>query len=116
MSEFTPFNPGKPERTQIDLPDTQDPIELAKAGVPYLLKRAIELAVDSDKLAAISGVLQICLDRAYGKPAQAMTVNSHITGDKLIPDKLVIELVSPRPAMLQHGDVIDHDRTITLNS
>lgn len=54
----------------IELPDTEDIVELARAAIPALVRRAVMLANVSDNLNAVVGVLNSLADRAYGKPMQ----------------------------------------------
>lgn len=71
----------------IALPESEDLVELAKAAIPSLVRKAIQLAASSDNLPQVLGVLKELTDRAHGKPEQAVkqviTVRKDISDEEL---------------------------------
>lgn len=81
------------EGRTIVLPETDDILALCRAGVPELIKRAITLAVSSNKVSEVVAVLSELADRGYGKPQQSMDIKStvditHKTSDT---DRAILE-------------------------
>lgn len=66
-------------KTRRKLPDTDDLIELARAAIPDLVRRAVDLAHESENLGQVLAVVKELADRAHGKPHQAIAVDSKTT-------------------------------------
>lgn len=64
---------------EIDLPDTQDLTELARAAIPDLVRKAVLMAHESESLGAVLAVVKELIDRAHGKPHQAVQVDQKTT-------------------------------------
>lgn len=68
----------------IKLPETDDLKELAESAIPHLVRRAIKLAGASNRLADVMSVLNSMMDRAKGKPHQAIEHTGKIMHETLI--------------------------------
>lgn len=76
-----------------ELPDTDDIVELAKAAVPSLVRKAVGLAHESKNLTSVLGVLNAMMDRAHGKPVQSM---QHMgAGGGPMEHRITLEFVEP---------------------
>lgn len=56
------------------LPDTMDIRELAKSAVPSLMRKAIEMAWESNSLREVMDVLREVADRGYGKSTGSVEI------------------------------------------
>lgn len=77
--EHAPLEYDKPAAPIDTTLDTDNLIELATAGIPRLMRRAIKLAEVSDSLPAITSLVKELSDRAYGKAAQMVQIDSKQT-------------------------------------
>lgn len=66
------------------LPETDDLVELANASIPGLVRRAIALANASNRLPDVMSVLNSMMDRAKGKPHQAIEHTGKVTHETLV--------------------------------
>lgn len=82
----------KLESDDLLLPETDDLVELANAAIPGLVKRAITLANMSNRLPDVMSVLNSMMDRAKGKPHQAVEHTGKITHETLIIQRSVPSL------------------------
>ena len=57
--------------SELDLSDCDDLVALAQAASLPLMKKAISLAVKSNNLNEVMGVLRLLSERGYGKPGKA---------------------------------------------
>lgn len=76
--------PVQVDATPVNLPNTDDLKELAESAIPTLVRRAIMLASKSNRLSDVMSVLNSMMDRAKGKPHQAVEVTGKITHETLI--------------------------------
>jgi len=93
----------------LDLPDTVDIVEMAKSGIPGLMRRAIVLAARSKKVHEVMSVLKELNDRAYGKAVQG-----HIHAGKLDVEHTIADVLksidgttSGLPKFNKTEDIID---------
>lgn len=87
MDKLYDYGDTKPPAIASDplfLPETDDLVELANAAIPTLVKRAITLANSSNRLQDVMSVLNSMMDRAKGKPHQAIEHTGKITHETLI--------------------------------
>lgn len=68
----------------ITLPDTDDLKELAESAIPHLVRRAIMLANMSNRLPDVMSVLNSMMDRAKGKPHQAVEHTGKVQFEQLV--------------------------------
>lgn len=74
----------------VELPDTDDLVELARAAIPALVRRAVALAHGSESLPAVTAVLSMLADRAYGKPTQGIEHSGTLTLAALVEQSLAL--------------------------
>lgn len=58
----------------VELPDTDDLRELARAAVPALVRKAVALAHSSESLPAVLGVIKELGDRGWGRAEQSVHI------------------------------------------
>lgn len=81
--------PGRPR----DTPEMKEAKRLAKAATPGMLARLIAIATDSeDEKAAIAAANSV-LDRAFGRPEQAIALDVEHKGDPATPELVRAELM-----------------------
>lgn len=90
------------------LPDTDDIVELARAAIPALVRRAVALAHESDSLNAVVGVLNALADRAYGKPTQGIEHSGTLTLAALVEQSLALPSVGAAEGAQDALEPIDH--------
>lgn len=61
-------------KDELELPDTDDLRELARAAVPALVRKAVRLAHVSESLPAVLGVIKELGDRGWGKAEQSVHI------------------------------------------
>lgn len=66
--------PSLEDRFRDSLPKTQDIKTLAESALPDLVRRAIMMAHESDKLNEVIKVIEVLADRAYGKAVTPVAV------------------------------------------